>query len=86
MAKLPARSANSLKGKYPMEMYTLDTAMIRLKEITDRLESGEYDLEMSMKLYEEGISLVAFCNKTLSNAKQKITELSQLPQEELDNE
>ena len=37
-----------------MEMYTLDTAMIRLKEISEALESGEYDLEMSMKLYEEG--------------------------------
>ncbi len=69
-----------------MEMYTLDTAMIRLKEISQSLESGEYDLEMSMKLYEEGVRLVAFCNKTLSNAKQKITELSQLPLEDESNE
>lgn len=69
-----------------MEIYTLDTAMIRLKEISESLESGEYDLEMSMKLYEEGVRLVAFCNKTLSAAKQKITELSQLPQEELTDE
>ena len=69
-----------------MEMYTLDTAMIRLKEISESLESGEYDLEMSMKLYEEGVRLVAFCNKTLSAAKQKVTELSELPREELDNE
>lgn len=69
-----------------MEIYTLDTAMIRLKEISESLESGEYDLEMSMKLYEEGVHLVAFCNKTLSAAKQKITELSQLPAEELADE
>ena len=69
-----------------MEMYTLDTAMIRLKEISESLESGEYDLEMSMKLYEEGVRLVSFCNKTLSDAKQKITELSQLPAEDEANE
>ena len=69
-----------------MEIYTLDTAMIRLKEISESLESGEYDLEMSMKLYEEGVKLVAFCNKTLSDAKQKISELSELPQEESENE
>ena len=69
-----------------MEIYTLDTAMIRLKEISESLESGEYDLEMSMKLYEEGVKLVAFCNKTLSAAKQKISELSELPQEESENE
>lgn len=62
-----------------MEMYTLDTAMIRLKEIAESLESGEYDLEMSIKLYEEGVKIIAFCNKTLSDAKQKITELTEDP-------
>ncbi len=60
-----------------MEMYTLDTAMIRLKEIAEGLESGEYDLEMSIKLYEEGVKIISFCNKTLTNAKQKVTELSE---------
>lgn len=60
-----------------MDMYTLDTAMIRLKEISEALESGEYDLEMSLKLYEEGVKIVAFCNKTLTSAKEKIIELSQ---------
>ncbi len=65
-----------------MEMYTLDTALIRLKEISESLESGEYDLDMSLKLYEEGVGLVAFCNKTLNGAKQKITELSQLTAED----
>lgn len=69
-----------------MEIYTLDTAMIRLKEISESLESGEYDLDMSMKLYEEGVRLVAFCNKTLTDAKQKITELSEIPQEEMNDE
>ncbi|MGN0447537.1 MAG: exodeoxyribonuclease VII small subunit [Acutalibacteraceae bacterium] len=60
-----------------MEMYTLDTAMIRLKEIAESLENGDYDLEMSMKLYEEGVRIITFCNKALSNAKQKVTELSE---------
>lgn len=60
-----------------MEMYTLDTAMIRLKEIADSLESGEFDLEMSIKLYEEGVKIISFCNKTLTSAKQRITELSE---------
>lgn len=69
-----------------MEMYTLDTALLRLKEISESLESGEYDLEMSLKLYEEGVGLVAFCNKTLNSAKQKITELSELTAEDDINE
>lgn len=61
-----------------MEMYTLDTAMIRLKEISEALESGEYDLDMSMKLYEEGVRIVAFCNKTLSDTKEKLTQISEI--------
>lgn len=69
-----------------MEMYTLDTAMIRLKEIAECLESGEYDLEMSIKLYEEGVKIISFCNKTLSSAKQKITELTEATLGEEENE
>ncbi|MCM1544632.1 MAG: exodeoxyribonuclease VII small subunit [Ruminococcus sp.] len=61
-----------------MEKYTIDSAMLRLKEITEELESGECDLEASMKIYEEGVRLVAFCNKSLSAAKQRIVELSEL--------
>lgn len=60
-----------------MEMYTLDTAMLRLKEIAESLESGEYDLEMSIKLYEEGVKIISFCNKTLSSARQQISELTE---------
>lgn len=69
-----------------MEMYTLDTAMLRLKEISEALESGEFDLEMSMKLYEEGVKIVAFCNKTLTDAKEKIKELSELTAEDFKDE
>lgn len=61
-----------------MEAYNFDTALLRLNEITESLESGENDLEMSMKLYEEGVHLVSFCSRSLENAKQKIIELSQL--------
>ncbi len=69
-----------------MDMYTLDTAMIRLKEISEALESGEYDLEMSLKLYEEGVKIVAFCNKTLTSAKEKIIELSEFDANEQSDE
>ncbi len=69
-----------------MEMYTLDTAMLRLKEISELLESGENDLEMSMKLYEEGVKIVAFCNKTLTDAKERIIELSEITTEDNGNE
>lgn len=69
-----------------MEMYTLDTALLRLKEISESLENGEFDLEMSLRLYEEGVGLVAFCNKTLNGAKQRIMELSEIIAEDDKNE
>ena len=65
-----------------MEQYTLDTAMSRIKEITALLEQNAFDLEMSMKLYEEGVHLIKFCNTALNNARQRITELSALPEED----
>lgn len=61
-----------------MEKYTLDTALLRLKEITELLEKNEYDLEMSMQLYEEGVHLISFCNAALIGAKQKIVSLGEL--------
>ncbi len=61
-----------------MEQYTLDTAMLRLQEITGILEKNECDLDMSMKLYEEGVHLVSFCSKALADCKQRIIELGDL--------
>ncbi len=68
-----------------MEKYTLDTAMLRLKEITEALEKNEFDLELSMQLYEEGVHLISFCNAALTGAKQRIVQLSQM-QDEVEND
>lgn len=65
-----------------MEQYTLNTAMLRIKEITEALEQNTFDLEMSMKLYEEGVHLISFCNTALNDARQRIIELSSLPDED----
>lgn len=53
-----------------------EEAVKRLEEIVSLLEKNEASLDDSMKLYEEGIKLSAFCNKKLSEAKQKIIELN----------
>lgn len=60
-----------------MKKQTLNSAMARLGEILETLENEAPDLESSMKLYEEGVKLVSFCSKTLTDAKQKISELSE---------
>lgn len=55
---------------------TYEQAAKRLEEIVSRLENKDTPLEESIKLFEEGTKLAAFCGDKLSSAKQKITELS----------
>ncbi len=54
---------------------TYESAVKRLEEIVNLLDNGNASLDESMKLYEEGIELSSFCEKKLSEAKQKITEI-----------
>ncbi|OJU13875.1 MAG: exodeoxyribonuclease VII small subunit [Clostridiales bacterium 43-6] len=61
---------------------TFEEAIKRLDEITRLLESGEMPLDSSMKLFEEGTSLADFCNKALSEAEQKIIELTDIKKDE----
>ena len=51
---------------------TFESAMKRLEEIVNRLESGKATLDESLQLYEEGIHLVSICNNRLDEAEQKI--------------
>ncbi len=55
---------------------TFEKAIARLEEIVNMLEKSEVSLDESMKLFEEGTKLTAFCSKKLEDAQQKITELT----------
>ena len=50
-----------------------ETALARLEEITNRLESGDIKLEESIALYTEGVEIAAFCSRRLSDAEKKMT-------------
>lgn len=56
---------------------TFEEALESLKKIVEKLEGGLLSLEESLKLYEEGIALTAFCDKELKSAKLKISELKE---------
>lgn len=58
-----------------MEM-TYEKAILRLEEIVSSLEKNEVSLDESLKLFEEGTKLTAFCADKLKNAQQKITKLT----------
>ena len=60
--------------------WTFETAMTRLEQIVAALEGGKCSLDDSLKLFEEGTKLTAYCNKLLKEAEQKIVKLTDLEQ------
>ena len=66
---------NRKRGAIVKEL-TFEQAMERLEEIVSVLESGKETLDESMKLFEEGTALTAFCTESLKNAEQKIIKLT----------
>ena len=61
---------------------TFESAMGKLNEIVNKLESGNESLESSLKLFEEGSALASLCYGKLQNAEQKIKQISEF--EEID--
>lgn len=59
-----------------------EESMQRLREIVDKLESGEETLENSMKLFEEGAKLSAQCYQMLDKAEQQVMELTKIAESE----
>jgi len=53
-----------------------EEALQRLEGIVAQMESGDGNLEESLTLFEEGMTLLSFCKDQLQTAEQKIEELS----------
>ena len=56
---------------------TFEQAIQRLEEIVALLESGKATLDESLKLFEEGTALTAFCTEALKTAEQTIITLTE---------
>ncbi len=56
---------------------SFEDAMKRLEEIVQMLENGNLPLEESLKVFEEGMSLIRFCTNKLEEAEKKVTILIQ---------
>lgn len=58
----------------------LDDALKRLTEIVKGLENNDAELEKSLSLFEEGISLTKACHAKLTEAEKKIEILTKASQ------
>lgn len=60
-----------------MKKLSYEEAITALENIVAKLESGEASLDESLKLFEEGTKLAAYCQKALDTAEQKIRTITQ---------
>ena len=51
---------------------SLEEAIEKLEMIVSEMENDKLPLEKSLKLYEEGVRLVALCSEELDVAKRRI--------------
>ena len=58
---------------------SFEDKMLRLEQIVKAMERGEVPLEESLKLFQEGTSLVQDCSKMLDDAQQQVTKIMTQP-------
>ena len=57
------------------EELTFEENLKKLENIVDQLESGEIDLEKSVKLYEKGMLLKKNCEEKLKKVEMQIKKI-----------
>jgi exodeoxyribonuclease VII small subunit len=60
------------KDKASPATMTFETAMERLEEVVDSMQSPDLPLDQIIERYEEGMTLMAFCSEKQAAAEQKI--------------
>ncbi len=55
---------------------SFEEAFAELEQIVTRLESGGLTLEESLRLFERGQALAAYCSKQLDEAELKVKQLT----------
>lgn len=55
------------------EELSFEELMIKLEDITNKLENEKLSLDDSVKLFEEGMEISKECNNKLEQAEKKIT-------------
>jgi len=70
---------------------SLESALERLEEIVNNMDSDEIELDESIELFQEGMQLTRYCREKISEAEQKVSQLvedaeGELSLEEFENE
>lgn len=49
-----------------------EKSLAQLNALVEKMETGQLSLEASLQCFEEGITLIRQCQKTLNEAEQKV--------------
>ena len=60
----------------PVAEMSFEDAMSELESVVAKLESGNVALEASIALYERGAALKEHCQKKLTEAEEKVAQIS----------
>ena len=63
------------QGEPELDGLTFEAALERLEAIVQKLESGEVDLEESIRIYEQGVKIKAFCERKLNEAQERVDKI-----------
>ncbi|WP_086427718.1 exodeoxyribonuclease VII small subunit [Staphylococcus cornubiensis] len=66
------------------ENKSFEEMMKELETIVNQLDNDTISLEKSLELYQQGIALSKSCEKTLSDAEKKVSELMDKEADESD--
>ena len=58
-----------------MEKLSFEVALKKLETLVKELESGELELEVAVKKYQEGIELAKYCHDLLKNAENVVVKM-----------
>ena len=62
-----------------------EDAVTQLNQVVDLMESSDVDLDKMIKNYQQGLSLLKFCQKKIQEAEFKLTELNSSDPEQVEN-
>ena len=69
--------------KSSLENVSYEEALEQLEVIVQQLEQGDVPLEKSLLVYQQGVALLAYCQKILGDVEAKLTILNDVKGEEL---
>lgn len=61
-----------MNENHQKQEHSFESALERLEQILEKMNSGAVPLEESLHLYEEADQLITTCNKKLNDAEKKI--------------